>query len=210
MNKKIISLGFLIFLISSLYAGPVIYQAPYDSDQCSQGTAGRWTGACACYDAAKTAGRYCDQPVGGLCDTNSQCQADEFCFYPPKKIQGVCHKISYYPPLVKGWWFWKKSYVLSGELMNWPSAQSFCNAMDGRIITREDFGCQAMGVSCLDLDLLALLKPAKGIGFFWLDEDENKPDLAYYADFNDGIVYSFKKSSAAVTQALCVFSGEKK
>lgn len=190
------------------WADPEVYQTPYDSDQCVQGTAGRWTGACACNDAKNTAGRYCDQPVGSLCNTSSGCQTDEFCFYPPKEMSGVCHKISYYPAITKGWFFWKKSYVLSGELMNWPSAQAFCRAIGGRSVTRADFGCKTMGVSCLDFDLLNLLKPAKGLGFFWLDEDENKPSMAYYADFNDGIVYNFKKSSAAVTQALCVVEGE--
>ena len=210
MNKKLkLIIGIVFALISSSHADPVIYQTPYNSDQCAQGTAGRWTGACACYDSTKTAGRYCDEPVGVPCDTNSQCQSDEFCFYPPKELAGVCHKIFHYPAITKGWWLWKKSYILSGELMNWPSAQSFCAALDGRIITRADFKCHSMGASCLNLDLLTLLKPAKGLGFFWLDEDEEKPGMAYYADFNDGIVYNFKKSSAAVTQALCLV-GEKR
>lgn len=191
------------------WANPVIYQTPYNSEQCVQGAPGRWTGACACNDATKLAGRYCDQPVGALCETNEQCQKDEYCFYPPKRTVGVCHQIVHYPAVSKGWLFWKKSYLLSGELMNWHSAQSFCQAMGGRNITRADFNCNSMGVGCLDLDLLLAVRPDNGLGFFWLDENEQKKDLAYYADFNDAIVYSFKKSSAAVTQALCVLEKKK-
>ena len=211
MNKKA-KFVVLILLVGAFFswAGAEVYQTPYDSDRCMQGSAGRWTGACACYNAKQTAGRYCDQPVGGPCQNNTQCQKDEFCLYPSKETTGVCHKIVHYPVKTTGWLFWKKSYLLSGELMNWPSAQAFCEAVGGRMMTRADFGCQSMGVSCLDFDLLTLLKPANGLGFFWLDEDTGKPSMAYYADFNDGIVYNFKKSSAAVTQALCVIAGDKK
>jgi len=210
LSKQIKLVGVMLLVFTSFsWAKPKIYQTSYSPEQCVQGTSGRWTGACSCYDGKKTAGRYCDQPVGGLCDTNSQCQADEFCFYPPKESSGICHKISHYPVLTKGWLLWKKSYLLSGELMNWQSTQSFCEAVGGRNVTRADFGCDSMGVACLDLNLLVSIRAINGLGFFWLDGNEQQNDLAYYADFNDGIVYSFKKSSAAVTQALCVLGKTK-
>lgn len=85
-NTKIAFLAIVLFCLAPFaWAEPEIYHTPYNPDQCIQGSSGRGTGACACFDVTKTAGRYCDQPVGEPCDTNAQCKKDEFCLYPPKK-----------------------------------------------------------------------------------------------------------------------------
>lgn len=209
MNKRIIfALSVFGVLWGALFAGTheLILNTPYNATLCKAGKTDRWTGGCACRDPKAISGRYCDQPVGATCKTNEQCQTNEFCFYPNKETTGVCHPATHYPAVTRGWWLWKKSYVLSGELMNWPSAQSFCSALNGRIISRKDFECEGMGVGCLNTDLVLALRPENGLGFFWLDADEQDPAQAYYADFNDAIVYRYKKTSAAVTQALCVLS----
>ena len=196
--KQIIVFG-LFLMLSSVGVALTVSQQQFDADFCVNGHGSSWVNACVCSEPTQFTGIYCDNRLGPVCQKNQDCPNNQFC-----AIFANANKCA---PLVVRHTVTdeKGTFALSDYLLNYDSAIQFCQSLgDGyRLATRADFDCQASGPACLALSRVLLLQETFTTrGFFWLDEKDEKN--AYYADFNDGTVYSCSKSNIKTTQALCI------
>lgn len=97
-----------------------------------------------------------------------------------------------------------KTFTLSGALLNWDNANSFCQSIGFKLASRKDFNCASTGIGCVDNKIFLPIKSQYGNrGFFWLEDAETKEN-AYYADLNDGTIYNTKKTNNSTIAALCI------
>lgn len=172
----------------------------FDADMCENGHSSRWANACVCDDPNEFSGKYCSEQMIRSCFSNADCPPDAFCLIRQEK--GSCFPTQIRNKLETS----KAIYVLSDALLSYLNADAFCSSLGKgyRPVSRSDFDCFSEGASCLDRGLFLQIQDLFGmLGFFWLDEKKGMGE-AYYADLNDGTVYSTIKDSITSNQVLCV------
>jgi len=163
---------------------------------------------------------YCNKPDEGedytKCLSNADCCGEYFCWYPNNsdcKEEGVgqCKKVSAYNPIsqtVNG-----KTWIRS-NVMNWWSAQNWCEAQGKKPVNRADLGC---GDSLSEGNLNdytyctqsgTVLKaiqdtPWGETGWHWL-EDYGNSCYAYLVGFSNSAIYLTVRNNYTYSpHALC-------
>lgn len=167
-------------------------ETPYTASACEQGNPMAWNNACVCH--AGWTGAHCTHESTQSCSQTNPCKdTKQYC------QDGYCHFPYHYASIPAK----NLNLVVSRSIMTWDEAQDFCKVLKMQPASRKDFGCNGLGIGCLDThSFQTLQEKLEYRGFIWLDEEKNQQ--AYYADLNDLNVYLSQKTSRAVCQALCV------
>ncbi len=167
---------------------------------CKNGYASRWAGSCVCDIPNQWGGKYCSDPLLNECQSNLDCPQKSFCVWYQEKGRCLKNQVRNILDLPEA------IYALSDGLISYQNAGAFCSSLGSnfRPIARKDFHCASQGASCLDKELILAMQGIFGMrGFFWLDAKVGTNE-AYYADLNDGVVYSVAQDNIKSNQVLCI------